>query len=100
MAYPIKVIVTGAAGRMGRRLVALAHESPNLQLSGATEAKNHQDLGKDVGDLAGCGNLGISITDDLSRILSQADVVVDFTSPGPTLNHLAQVAQYLSLIHI
>jgi len=100
MGSPLKVIVTGAAGRMGKRLVALAHESPNLQLSGATETKNHQDLGKDVGDLAGCGSLGISITDDLSKILSQADVVVDFTSPGPTLNHLAQVAQYKRAIVI
>jgi 4-hydroxy-tetrahydrodipicolinate reductase len=93
MAPPTKVIVTGAAGRMGKRLIALAHESPNIQIAGATEAEGHPDLGKDAGELAGYGNLGISITDDLPRLLSQADVVVDFTAPGPTLNHLAQVAQ-------
>ena len=93
MATPVKIIVTGAAGRMGKRLVALAHESPNLQLSGATEAEGHVDLGKDAGDLAGCGNLGISIIHDLPSLLSEADVVVDFTSPGATLNHLSQVAQ-------
>ena len=100
MASPIKVIVTGAAGRMGKRLIALAHESPNLQLSGATEAEGHPDLGKDAGDLAGCANLGICITDDLPKLLSQADVVVDFTSPGSTLNHLAQVAQHKRAIVI
>ncbi len=100
MASPIKIIVTGAAGRMGKRLVALAHESPNLQLSGATEVEDHPDLGRDAGDLANCGNLGVSLTHDLSRLLPQADVVVDFTLPGPTLNHLAQVAQYKRAIVI
>ena len=100
MATPVKIIVTGAAGRMGKRLVALAHESPNLQLSGATEVEGHPDLGKDAGDLASCGNLGISLTHDLSRLLPQADVVVDFTLPGPTLNHLAQVAQHKRAIVI
>lgn len=100
MASPIKIIVTGAAGRMGKRLVALAHESPNLQLSGATEVEDHPDLGRDAGDLANCGNLGVSLTHDLSRLLPQADVVVDFTLPGPTLNHLAQVAQHKRAIVI
>lgn len=100
MASPIKIIVTGAAGRMGKRLVALAHESPNLQLSGATEVEDHPDLGRDAGDLASCGNLGVSLTHDLSRLLPQADVVVDFTLPGPTLNHLAQVAQHKRAIVI
>lgn len=94
MASPTKVIITGAAGRMGRRLVALVHESPSLQLTGASEAQGHPDLGKDAGELAGCGRLGVSLIDELSKALPQADVTVDFTSPAATLNHLAQAVQH------
>lgn len=94
MATPTKVIITGAGGRMGKRLVALVHESPSLQLAGATEAKGYPDIGKDAGELAGCGHLDVPLSDDLSKVLPLADVVVDFTSPTATLNHLAQAVQH------
>ena len=94
MASPTKVIITGAAGRMGKRLVSLVQESPNLELAGATEAKGHPDIGRDAGDLAGCGHLNVSLSDDLSKVLAKADVVVDFTSPIATLNHLAQAVHH------
>ena len=89
MASPTKVIITGAAGRMGKRLVSLVQESKSLQLVGATERKGHPDLGKDAGDLAGCGPLDVSLTDDLDKALPPSDVVVVFTSPASTLNLLA-----------
>ncbi len=79
---------------MGKRLVSLVKESASLQLTGATEAKGHLDLGKDAGDLAGCGHLNVTLIDDLAKTLPQADVVVDFTSPTATLNHLTQAVQH------
>jgi len=94
MASPTKVIITGAAGRMGKRLVSLVQESKSLQLVGATERKGHPDLGKDAGDLAGCGHLDVSLIDDLAKALPQANVIVDFTSPAASLNHLAQAVQH------
>ena len=63
---------------------------PRLQLSGATEAEGHPALGKDAGDVAGCGPLGVPLTDDLAQALPLSDVVIDFTSPAATLNHLSQ----------
>ena len=83
MSSPINVTVTGAAGRMGKRLVSLVHESSRLQLAGATEAKGHPALGRDAGDIAGCGTLGIALTDDLAQALTVSDVVIDFTAPAP-----------------
>lgn len=94
MASPINVIITGAAGRMGKRLVALVAESSHLHLSGAIEADNHPALGTDAGALAGCGPLDVSVTDDLAALLPQADVVVDFTTPAATLGHLSQAVQH------
>ena len=54
-----KLAVVGAAGRMGRRIVALAVESRQFEIVGATDAKGHPDIGKDVGLLAGAGTLSL-----------------------------------------
>lgn len=90
----INVIVAGAAGRMGSRLVALIKESTALQLAGAIEGKGHHALGQDAGETAGCGKAGVPITDDLSALLVRGEVVIDFSAPEATLNHLKVVAQH------
>ena len=88
----IKVIVAGAAGRMGSRLVALIKDSTVLTLAGAVEGKAHRALGHDAGEAAGVGKLGIAITDDLPALLAQGEVVIDFSSPEATLEHFRAVA--------
>jgi len=90
----INVIVAGAAGRMGSRLVALIKESTALQLAGAIEGKGHHALGQDAGETAGCGKAGVPITDNLSALLVRGEVVIDFSAPEATLNHLRVVAQH------
>jgi 4-hydroxy-tetrahydrodipicolinate reductase len=49
----IKVVVTGAAGRMGSRLVSLVKDSAFLTLAGAVEGKGHHAVGEDSGEVAG-----------------------------------------------
>jgi 4-hydroxy-tetrahydrodipicolinate reductase len=90
----INVIVAGAAGRIGSRLVALIKESTALQLAGAIEGKGHHALGQDAGETAGCGKTGVPITDNLSALLVRGEVVIDFSAPEATLNHLRVVAQH------
>ncbi len=90
----IKVVVTGAAGRMGSRLVALVKDSAFLTLAGAVESQGHHAVGEDAGEVAGCGRTGVLITDDLSRAMERGEVVVDFTTPSATLGHLGIVAQH------
>jgi len=89
----IKVIVAGAAGRMGSRLVALIKDSTALTLTGAIEGKGHHALGEDAGEVAGCGRADVPITDDLSFLLERGEVVIDFSTPDATLEHLRIVAQ-------
>jgi 4-hydroxy-tetrahydrodipicolinate reductase len=89
----VQIIITGAAGRMGMRLVALTPDTPGLQLSGAVEAKSHPALGRDAGEVAHIGKVGILITDDLNPCLSQGDVVIDFTAPSSCLANLQQVVK-------
>jgi 4-hydroxy-tetrahydrodipicolinate reductase len=90
----IKLIVSGAAGRMGCRLVALVRDSTALTLAGAIEEPGHHMLGEDAGETAGAGRAGIAITDNLSALMDRGEVVIDFTSPDATLQHLRIVAQH------
>lgn len=88
----IPVVITGAAGKMGRRLAALACEDPRFELAGATEQAGHPGLGRDAGELCGAGRLGIPLTADLAALLAPGRVVVDFTAPEATLRHLELAA--------
>jgi 4-hydroxy-tetrahydrodipicolinate reductase len=88
-----KVIVAGAAGRMGSRLVALLKDSPSLALVGALEGKGHHALGQDAGEASGAGKIGVTITDDLPGLLTAGEVVIDFSAPEATLGHLRAVAE-------
>ncbi len=90
----IKVVVAGAAGRMGCRLVSLVRDSTALTLGGALEGKSHHALGEDAGETAGSGHAGVPITDDLAALMERGEVVIDFSSPQATLEHLRIVAQH------
>jgi len=89
----IKVVVAGAAGRMGCRLVSLVRDSTALMLAGALEGKGHSALGGDAGEFAGSGRAGIPITDDLAALMERGEVVVDFSSPEATLDHIRTVVR-------
>ena len=78
------IIMNGAAGRMGTTIIKLAKNEPDLKIVGATDREDSPNLGKDVGELAGIGKLGINITDNLNEIISKADVIIDFSLPAST----------------
>ena len=90
----IKVVIAGAAGRMGCRLVSLVRDSAALTLAGALEGKGHHALGEDAGEIAGSGRAGVSITEDLPALMERGEVVIDFSAPEATLEHLRIVAQH------
>ena len=76
--------INGACGRMGQRLVALAREDPDLTVGAALDAPRHPNLGRDAGELAGLGTLGVRVAADLPAD-PRIDVVIDFSSPAGTL---------------
>jgi 4-hydroxy-tetrahydrodipicolinate reductase len=90
----IKTIVAGAAGRMGCRLVSLIKDSTGLMLAGALEGKGHPSLGEDAGETAGSGHADVSITDNLSSLLDQGEVLIDFSAPEATLEHMRTVVRH------
>lgn len=77
----LKIIITGAAGRMGRRLVANIAADPELELAGATERPDCSLIGADAGEVAGVGNLGVKIVSSLEEAFANgADAIIDFST--------------------
>ncbi len=81
--------IVGAAGRMGKMLIAAVTAADGARLVGGTEAPGHADLGHDLGELAGVGALDIALTPDTNALFHAADVVIDFTVPAATATHAA-----------
>jgi 4-hydroxy-tetrahydrodipicolinate reductase len=72
------LVMHGAAGRMGRRILALATEEQVFEITGAIDHPSHPDLGKDAGLLAGITSLGVKLDSQFSKT---ASVVIDFSLP-------------------
>ncbi|TAL12932.1 MAG: 4-hydroxy-tetrahydrodipicolinate reductase [Nitrospirae bacterium] len=96
----VKVIVAGAGGRMGGQLVSLIKESPDLKLVGAVERKGYPSIGADAGDVAGCGRIGVAVTDNLTALAEHAEVLIDFTKPDVSLAHMEIMAAYRKAVVI
>jgi 4-hydroxy-tetrahydrodipicolinate reductase len=89
----MRLIVTGAAGRMGRMLVKTIAETPGVRLSAAIERAGAPALGQDAGLLAGVGATGVTISDDPAAALANADGAIDFSAPAATLAIAALAAR-------
>jgi 4-hydroxy-tetrahydrodipicolinate reductase len=79
MSSMTSIAITGAAGRMGTRLIALARQAGTFQIAGAIERGDHPMLARDAGEIAGLGNIGMPIRADLPN---KPDVLIDFTVPA------------------
>jgi 4-hydroxy-tetrahydrodipicolinate reductase len=89
----VLLVVCGAAGRMGRRLIALGSATPGLRVTGAMESPGHPAVGSDAGELAGIGRIGVTVGDDLAALCAPEQIVIDFTVPSATLAHARLAAE-------
>ena len=85
----MKIGIVGAAGRMGRMLIAEVLGVEGCQLAGGTEPPGSGVLGQDLGLLIGAAEQGLSIGDDTGALFKASDAVVDFTHPDATAAHAA-----------
>lgn len=95
----MRLVVVGAAGRMGRMLVKTISETPGAKLAGAIERAGSIALGQDAGLLAGVGKLGVDITDDALKAIVDADGVIDFSAPATSVQ-LAGFAAQARIVHV
>ena len=76
--------VNGACGRMGQRIVQLAHEDKSLALGAALEAAGHPCAGKDIGEVTGLGALNVKVAHTVP-IGHRLDALIDFSMPEGTM---------------
>ncbi|MBA3015431.1 MAG: 4-hydroxy-tetrahydrodipicolinate reductase [Proteobacteria bacterium] len=86
-----KVIIAGAAGRMGKRIAAMVNDHKDLLVAGGFELLGNPCVGMDIGEVAGIGRLGVAISDDIRKIIDAGDVIIDFTFHEATMP-LARIA--------
>jgi 4-hydroxy-tetrahydrodipicolinate reductase len=88
----IRTIICGAAGRMGRELLAVFLSDKDVKVVQAIESGASKYIGQDAGLFAGMDPIGVKISADLESVVGGCDVVVDFTNPKATLSHLESAA--------
>ncbi|MBN1942458.1 MAG: 4-hydroxy-tetrahydrodipicolinate reductase [Phycisphaerae bacterium] len=84
-----KLAIIGAAGRMGRRIAALAVESGQFDVVAGLEPAGHDAIGADIGVLAGLGASGVKVADVLGDM---PDVAIDFSLPEGT-SHWVEICK-------
>lgn len=82
----IQLAIHGAAGRMGRRLIALGSQDDELRIAAAIDSENHPTLGQDAGVIAGIGDIGILIAGSWPHGI---EVAIDFSVPAGCMFALA-----------
>ena len=87
MSVAPRIGILGAGGRMGRILIQAVQQA-GYQLAAAVERPESSLIGADAGELAGIGTLGVKIAGSLEDVLKDCDVVIDFTAPVATTEHL------------
>jgi 4-hydroxy-tetrahydrodipicolinate reductase len=93
------VVVAGAAGRMGQALLKAIHAAPGMKIHAAIEREGAATVGKDAGEVAGLGPIGVPITTDPLEAFVKADAVIDFTSPASTVQFAGLAAQ-ARIVHV
>lgn len=95
----MKLVVVGAAGRMGQTLIKLIDSIDGVTLHAAIERKGSPFVGKDAGEIAGLGPSGVIIGDDPLAAFLDAEGVLDFTSPAASVEFAGLAAQ-ARIVHV
>lgn len=95
----MRLVVTGAGGRMGKTLIRLVQETEGVDLIGALERPGSPALGQDAGRLAGLDPNGVSVSEDALSLLIKADGILDFSTPSASCEFAALAAQ-MRIVHV
>ena len=87
----IRVAITGVCGRMGRCITQGIVQQADMKLVGAIQYPGHPQIGSDAGVVAGIGEIGVLVSGELQDVLEITDVVIEFSKPEATVQHLRQV---------
>jgi 4-hydroxy-tetrahydrodipicolinate reductase len=89
MKTPTQIGIIGAGGRMGVEIARAVFNHPAATLASGFDIESSPAHGRDIGEVAGIGNLGIHITENLEQVVLAADVIIDLSLPDATETVLA-----------
>ena len=95
----MKLVVVGAAGRMGHTLIRTIHAIDGAAVHAAVERPGSPFIGKDAGEIAGLGPIGVPVTSEPLEAFLHAEGVLDFTSPAATIDFAGLAAQ-ARIVHV
>lgn len=95
----LKIGVVGAAGRMGGAVIRQVSETEGCVVVAASEVQGSPVVGRDAGEAAGIGAIGVSVTADPHALFDRAEAVIEFSTPGATMDH-ARTAAEARCIHV
>ena len=96
---PIKIIVTGATGRMGQIIIKKIISDKSFKLIGATEAPNNKFIGADLSKILKIRKTNLKITNSAVSLFAKSDVVIDFTLPKATMENI-KLSVKSKIVHI
>jgi len=97
---PMRLVIVGACGRMGRELIRAITVAKEVDLVGALVRPGSRWVGHDCGEMAGIGRNGMGLaSDDPLSLFLQADGVIDFTTPAASVV-FASLAAQAGIVHI
>ncbi|MBI4430216.1 MAG: 4-hydroxy-tetrahydrodipicolinate reductase [Candidatus Omnitrophica bacterium] len=85
---PLRIAVAGAMGRMGRAILNLAGKNSSFSIRGALESASHPLLGENLSNLLGIPHQNSLLTDRPEAALKPARVLITFTNPRATMDHV------------
>jgi 4-hydroxy-tetrahydrodipicolinate reductase len=91
----LSIAIAGASGRMGRMLAEAVLASNDCAIAAAFDLPGSASIGRDVGESLGI-HTGIAVADDPQQVLRRGQILIDFTRPEGSLNHL-QLASRLGV---
>lgn len=95
----MKLVVVGAAGRMGQTLIRTINAMPGATVFAAVERPGSPFIGRDAGEVAGLGPTGVVITDKPLEAFVEAEGVLDFTAPASSVDFVGLAAQ-ARIVHV
>ncbi len=95
----MKLVVVGAGGRMGQAIMRAIAATEGVRIMGALGRKGSHAIGRDAGEVAGLGPIGVPVTDDPLPLFAKADGVIDFSVPQASVEYAGYAAQ-ARIVHV
>jgi len=93
------IVIAGASGRMGQMLIETVNASDKARLVGVTEREGHPWVGQDLGEAMGGAATGVPVVADVAQVLTDADALIDFTSPAATVA-MSKLTAQAGVVHV